>query len=121
MTTALLTRRTRSRSSPQPQVIGPEVNGLLMTLREFDRAEFDRDHRFELVNGVCIVSPPPDENEREPNDELGFALRDYQRGPNGHHLNATLSEHTIETATERRRADRRPGERGVRAPRTSAA
>ncbi len=105
--TTLLTRPPRqTRSTRAAPTYGPEVNGRQLTPREFDRAEFDPNYRYELVNGVCIVAPPPDENERDPNGELEYWLRAYRHGPNGHHLDATLSEHTIETGANRRRADR---------------
>ncbi len=53
MTTAALRRA-------QP-VFGPEANGILMTPAEFDRAEFEDGWRYELINGVLIVSPIPAE------------------------------------------------------------
>lgn len=86
--------------------MGVEVNGLIMTARQFDRALFEPGHRFELINGVCVVAPPPDENERLPNDVLSFTLRLYQQGPHGRHLNQTMPEHQIAIGSNRRRADR---------------
>ncbi|MBI3409877.1 MAG: Uma2 family endonuclease [Planctomycetes bacterium] len=74
---------------------------------EFDRAQFERGFRYELINGVLIVSPAPLENQRDPNDELGRLLRNYQENhPDGSALDATLPEHTIRTAANRRVADR---------------
>lgn len=118
--TTLMTRTAPSvRQRPQRLSLGPDNNGLRLTPREFDRADFDPAYSYELVNGVCIVAPPTDVNERQPNDELSYALRAYQRGPHGHHLDETLPEHTIETHADRRRADRviwcglgRPPKRG---------
>jgi Uma2 family endonuclease len=86
---------------------GPESAGTLMTLREFDRADFVEGWRYELINGVLIVSPPPLENERDPNDELAYLLRTYRDAhPEGWCLDATLPEQTVITGKNRRRADR---------------
>jgi Uma2 family endonuclease len=86
---------------------GPESAGTLMTLREFDRAEFVDGWRYELINGVLVVSPIPDEAERSPNDELGYWLRSYRdRHPQGASLDCTVFEQTVKTRRNRRRADR---------------
>src|SRR5437762_10498119 len=61
-----------------PALLGPWANGILMTPREFDRTEFERGYRYELINGVLVVSRAPLENERDPNDEMGRRLRNYQ-------------------------------------------
>jgi Uma2 family endonuclease len=86
---------------------GPDSAGTLMTPREFDRAEFVEGWSYELIHGVLIVSPPPLENERDPNQQLGYWLLTYQDAhPQGWSLDATLPEHTVKTAHNRRRADR---------------
>ena len=92
----------------ESEFIGLEMNGALMTLEEFDAAEnWDEDYRYELVNGVLIVSPPPSEQERGPNEHLSFVLRTYAKGhPQGYNFCYTLSEQTIYTLPTRRRADR---------------
>lgn len=78
-----------------------------MTPREFDHAEFEDGWRYELINGVLIVSPIPLENEVDPNEELGHWLRTYQEShPEGAALNATLPERLVRTGANRRRADR---------------
>src|SRR5207244_9034393 len=47
------------------------------------------------------------EEERDPNEELGHLLRTYQEShPKGAALNKTLSEQTVATGENRRRADR---------------
>src|SRR5437660_1787336 len=52
-------------------VLRPELNGAQMTTKEFDAADIDDElHVYELINGVLIVSPPPLEEERDPNGEL---------------------------------------------------
>lgn len=44
---------------------GPWANGLQMTPEEFERAtQWDEFYRYELVNGVLVVSPPADIGER---------------------------------------------------------
>ncbi len=89
-------------------VLRPELNGVQMTPREFDAADIDDElHVYELINGVLIVSPPPLEEERDPNEELGFMLRSYQKEhPRGAALDKTLPEHRIHSRNSRRRADR---------------
>jgi Uma2 family endonuclease len=89
------------------RLIGPEANGTLMTPREFDRASFVREYRFELVQGVVVVAPPPLENESDPNDELGYLLRTYKDNhPQGGSLDLTLPQYPIPTRENRRVADR---------------
>jgi len=86
---------------------GPDSAGTLMTPREFDRAGFVEGWRYELIHGVLVVSPIPLEEERDANGELGYLLRTYRHThPQGSSLNATLSEHTVRTGSNRRRADR---------------
>jgi Uma2 family endonuclease len=83
-------------------------NGMLMTPEEFD-AVVDHDDRFVygLIHGVLIVSPPPGESERDPNEELGFLLRTHQHNhPQGAMLDKTLSEQYVPLPDGRRRADR---------------
>jgi Uma2 family endonuclease len=80
---------------------------MLLTTAEFDRARCREGWRYELINGVLVVSPIPSRRERDPNDELGYWLRQYQHGhPQGSALNLTLHEEEIQTKQNRRRADR---------------
>jgi Uma2 family endonuclease len=89
------------------RIYGPDSAGILMTPREFDRAEFERGYRYELINGVLVVSPAPLENQRDPNEELGYWQRRYRDDhPQGSNLDVTLPEHTISTGENRRVADR---------------
>jgi Uma2 family endonuclease len=83
-------------------------NGTLMSPQEFDAVrEWDERYRFELINGVVIVSPHPAEGERGPNDTLGYWLLSYRdHNPEGLRLDATLPEQTILGNENRRRADR---------------
>src|SRR5208337_3276807 len=107
-------RKTRSIMSQAPTKtktrrlrLGPRSAGVLLTTEEFDRARFVEGWRYELINEVLVVSPIPSLNERDPNEELGRWLRNYQEShPQGSALDATIGEQTIETKKNRRRADR---------------
>lgn len=83
------------------------TNGLQLTPDEFDAADFEPGWRYDLVNGVLIVNPPPLNSERDPNEELGYMLRSYKdEHPNGHYLDYTISEQTVRIGPIRRRVDR---------------
>jgi Uma2 family endonuclease len=89
--------------------LGPRSAGLLLTPAEFDRARYEEGWRYELINGVLIVSPTPSRQERHPNEELGVWLWLYQKQhPQGSSLDLTLPEEEIETrqGQDRRRMDR---------------
>jgi Uma2 family endonuclease len=87
--------------------LGLAAAGSRLTPDEFDAAEFDDGFRYELINGVLVVSPAPLINERDPNEELGHWLRDYRdRHASGAALDLTLPEHDIYVGGDRRRADR---------------
>ena len=88
-------------------VIGPGAAGTLMTTDEFDHAEFEEGQRYELINGVLVVSPIPSLGEVDPNEFLGHLLWAYQEEhPKGSSLDFTAPERTIETKKNRRRVDR---------------
>jgi len=93
---------------PNTARLGRHSNGMLMTPEEFDAAtDFDELYSYELIHGVLIVSPPPGESERDPNDELGHLLRAYQSAHEaGSALDKTLAEQYVHLADSRRRADR---------------
>jgi Uma2 family endonuclease len=87
--------------------LGPRSAGILLTTAEFDRARFREGWRYELINGVLVVSPTPSRKERHPNQELGRWLVNYQeQHPKGSSLDLTLHEEEIQTKQNRRRADR---------------
>jgi Uma2 family endonuclease len=87
--------------------LGPRSAGMLLTPAEFDHARFREGWRYELINGVLVVSPSPSRKERDPNEELGYLLRRYREDhPQGSSLVLSLPEETIETKRDRRRADR---------------
>lgn len=84
-----------------------ETAGVLLTPSEFDSADFDRRFRYELINGVVIVSPATSPFERGPNELLGHWLLTYQTNhANGKQLDATLPESDVFVGEDRRRADR---------------
>ena len=86
---------------------GPASNGTMVTPREFDRAEFEDGWRYELYNGVLVVTPLPLLNEADPNEELGRLLRNYQKDhPEGKALDVTFQERIVKTGDHRRRPDR---------------
>jgi Uma2 family endonuclease len=92
---------------PAPLEIDDSWNGSLMTASEFDRGDFNPDWRYELINGVLIVTPIPLRNESDPNEELGYWLRMYRDShPKGKVLDSTLAEQYVHVGENRRRADR---------------
>lgn len=97
-----------SANIPAPTRIGPECNGMHMLPDEYDDVQdWHESYRYELVNGVLIVTPPAGAGERSPNDDLGHFIRTYQEtDPNGHMVDDTLPEQEIKTGDNRRRADR---------------
>ena len=89
--------------------LGPGLAGTLMSPEEFDGAdEAEEGFRYELIHGELVVTPPPLEEERGPNEELALLLRLYKmQHPEGTALDDTLSEQHVPTSTgNRRRADR---------------
>lgn len=78
-----------------------------MDLDEFEAAEFEPGYRYELIHGILVVTPPPLEEERDANEELGRWLRNYKEShPEGKALDLTLPEHNLRTLGQNRRADR---------------
>lgn len=87
-------------------VLGRDDNGRLMTPAEFDAIDaYDECYRYELINGVLIVSPMAGPGERDPNEELGHWLRNYRDEHPGI-IDRTVFEEYVRTADSRRRADR---------------
>jgi Uma2 family endonuclease len=88
--------------------ISPSCAGLRMTPEEFDSiTDYDDRYRYELVHGVLVVTPIPSEAEADPNEELGYWLRNYRdHHPQGSILNLTLQERYLRTGDSRRRPDR---------------
>ncbi len=86
---------------------GPRDAGQPMTLDDFEEAEFEPGYRYELIHGVLVVTPPPLEEERDANEELGHLLRTYREShPQGKGLDLTLPEQNLRTVGQNRRCDR---------------
>ncbi len=109
--TATLTPTWPDTAEPEAEQsprFGPADNGRLMTPDEFDALSSDDVEeccRYELIHGVFIVAAFPGPMETDPNGQLEFLLRLYDR----HHPNVidkTLYEAYIRTSHNRRRADR---------------
>ena len=87
--------------------LGPANNGIMLDAWQFDEATYQSGYRYELIGGVLIVNPAPLIEERDPNDELGYLLRLYQRShPKGKSLDATAAEQDVILGSNRRRVDR---------------
>lgn len=85
-----------------------EWNGRQMSAAEFDTLSgLPAGYRYELINGVLIVSPFPGIGERDANDFLGYLLRTYQlNSPLGKALTLTAPEQDLRFGSTRRRCDR---------------
>ena len=92
----------------EPLTLGRNSNGMQMTPEEFDAVrDWDDNYRYELIQGVVIVSPISLEAEADPIEELGYWLRHYRNThPQGTSLDATMQERYIHVPNGRRRADR---------------
>jgi Uma2 family endonuclease len=87
--------------------LGPRDAGVPLTLDEFEAADFEEGHRYELIHGVLIATPYPLEEERDANEELGHWLRNYREShPQGRVLDLTLPEQNLRTIGQNRRPDR---------------
>ena len=110
MTTRLQTASAPSILERLPRRIGSRSAGMLLTPEEFDAIPEDRwtPHlRYELINGVLVVSPMPLNAELDPNQYIGHLLIVYQEShPQGSIIDATLNEQTILCTDNRRRCDR---------------
>ncbi len=100
---------SKTRRRPKTR-IGLRSSGLPMTPEEFDALPescWTRGLRYELINGVLIVTPMVGNGEIDPNEELGYLLRLHQEFHlDGSYIDKTLSEQTIYATPNRRRADR---------------
>jgi Uma2 family endonuclease len=98
------------RSIEPPLLLDENSNGLLMSPEEFAAITYDDcDPRFhyELLNGVVIVNPPPDDAGQGPNERLGQWLLNYHDfHPQGKSLDDTISERMIRTHVGFRIVDR---------------
>jgi hypothetical protein len=63
----------RTLEAPSKVYLCAELAGTLMTPAEFDAVEeYDENYGYELVHGVLVVVPLPNEAEADPNEELGY-------------------------------------------------
>jgi Uma2 family endonuclease len=89
---------------------GPHSAGSRMTVEEFDvlpASRFLKGYRYEVINGVLVVTPPVSIAESDPNDELGHLLRTYREThPEGKRLDRTAPERYVPGTPNRRRCDR---------------
>jgi Uma2 family endonuclease len=76
-----------------------------MTPEEFDRAEFDDEYTFELINGIVIASPLVSMADADMHEELGYLLRTY-RDSHPNKLDATLPRRYVRIGADRRRPER---------------
>ena len=101
---------TKSRPGTRRPTIGLRSSGMLMTPDEYDAidpARCVKGLRYELINGVLIVSPAVANAEVDPNEDLGYLLRLYQDNhPKGSVIDASLHERTVPGTPNRRRCDR---------------
>ncbi len=85
-------------------------NGSLMSLDAFQSIasdDVDRRFRYELINGVVVVSPPPDDATQGPNERLGNWLWIYsQQHQSGKVLDDTMMERAVRTKVGIRIVDR---------------
>ena len=92
------------------RLLGADSAGLLMTLDEFEAIEHenvDPRYRYELINGVVVVSPPPSDGEARPNDVLGHLLWSYlESHKQGKCLDDTMCQREVKTRVGIRRVDR---------------
>lgn len=88
--------------------IGPGSAGMFLKPKEFDAiTDYVRGYRYELIKGVLVVNAIPGPAQADPNETLGYMLRDYQKNhPKGGVLDTTLPEQYIRIGKERRQADR---------------
>ena len=90
--------------------LGPRSAGLSMSAAEFDAWpswKAVKGYRYELINGVLVVSPYPGNSELDPNELLGHLLWYHQEyHQNGSRLDLSLAEQTLTTGENRRRCDR---------------
>jgi Uma2 family endonuclease len=99
---------TSTLAPPRLGRIGPSSAGMLLKPKEFDAiTDYVRGYRYELIKGVLVVNAIPGPAQADPNETLGYALRDYQKNhPKGAALDKTLPQRYIRVGKDRRQADR---------------
>ncbi len=105
---------------------GLRSSGIAMTPQQFDttpESAWDDRYRYELINGVLVVTPPVSDAEADPNDDLGHMLRTFKEfHPLGGVLDRTMPERTVPGTPNRRRCDRAiwTGSAGSQIPRETS-
>ena len=99
---------TATLAPPRIGRIGPGSAGMFLKPKEFDAiTDYVRGYRYELIKGVLVVNAIPGPAQANPNENLGYSLRDYQKNhPKGSAIDLTLPEQYIRVGKERRQADR---------------
>ncbi|MCU0880837.1 MAG: Uma2 family endonuclease [Pirellulaceae bacterium] len=87
-------------SAPPLNRLHPGLNGILISVEEFDTIkDWEPGYRYEVIHGVLVVSPPPEDAGQKPNERLGQWLWDYQqRHPSGKVLDDFMMERPVRTA-----------------------
>ncbi len=82
--------------------------GLRMALDEFRAIDdFEEGYRFELIQGILVVTPPPSPAHSNSNDELAYLLRAYrENNPQGKCIDGTFTDCELVTSIGLRVADR---------------
>lgn len=95
-------------SDAPPSWLDADSNGMSMTVEEFDAIDdYDPLYRYELIRGVVVVNPIPNEGHEASGDELGYLLGRYRREhPQGKMVDETLPNRYLRTSAGRRLADR---------------
>lgn len=91
-----------------PLRLDADSNGMSMTVEEFDAVDdYDPEYRYELIRGVVIVTPIPNEPHEASGDELGYLLGRFRREhPRGVVVDETLPNRYLCTSAGRRLTDR---------------
>jgi Uma2 family endonuclease len=109
-TTKTTLRPSPARRGMEDDRIGPGSAGLRMKPEAFDAipaSGFVRGYRYEIIDGVLVVTPPVGDAEADPNDELGHLLRTYLDSQQARNpFDRTMPERHVPGTPNRRRCDR---------------
>ena len=96
-------------NTPYPHLFGPQCNGMSMTAAEFDAVDWedcDPNFRYELLRGVLIVSPIPNDAHEAMVWDIAYRIEKYRREhPEGAACDGALPGQYVATYTGRRIAD----------------
>lgn len=90
-----------------PQTITADCAGMRMSLAEFDaHEEWEPGYRYELIQGVLVVNPPPPPSHTNGRNELYFWLRTHQlQHPAGKVIDRITTDFYVYLPTLRRIPD----------------